>query len=234
MDGGRAVKKGVLSGVGVGPGDPQLLTLKAMRRIESCDVLAIPHRCAADCTAYGIACRAVPCAKDKPLLCIDLPMTHDRAARERAYETGADAICAALDAGKNVAFVTLGDPTVYSTFAYLSGRVERRGFSVEWIPGVPSFCAAAAELKEPLCTDRQALHIVPGGADAGDALALSGTKVFMKGALPTLLCALGEGGHAAKAVENCGMPEQRIYRGTDEIPADAGYYLVTIVKENQT
>ena len=135
---------GMFYGVGVGPGDPELLTLKAARLIRGCDVLAIPHRDPEKCFAYRIACGAVPEAKDKPILCVDMPMTHDKLLRETAYEAGAAAIVKELAAGRTVVFVTLGDPSVYSTFAYLAERIAKKGFDVQWVPGVPSFCAAAA------------------------------------------------------------------------------------------
>ncbi len=227
------MNRGILYGVGVGPGDPEFLTLKAARLLQTCDCVAIPHRSAKQCFAYRIACGAVKEAADKPVLCIDMPMTRDQKARERAYQAGADALCAALSEGKSVVFVTLGDPSVYSTFAYLAARVEAQGFAVEWVPGVPSFCASAAALKEPLCTDRGPLHILPGSANAEDALRLSGTKVFMKGELAPLLKALHHTNGEIEAVENCGTEQQRIYRNAAEIPMDAGYYLVTIVKEER-
>lgn len=222
---------GIVYGVGVGPGDPELLTIRAARLIRDCDVLAIPHRDPEKCFAYRIACGAVPEAKDKPVLCVDMPMTHDRTLREAAYETGAAAIAEELRDGRTVVFVTLGDPSVYSTFAYLADRVEKRGFAAEWVPGVPSFCAAAAALRAPLCTDREELHILPGSINVGNALAYPGTKIFMKGELNPLLDAIEKSGTSARAVENCGTENERVYRTAGEIPKDAGYYLVTIVKE---
>ena len=225
--------KGILYGVGVGPGDPELLTLKAARLIGACDVLAIPHGDPAQCFAYRIVCGAAPEAKDKPLLCIDMPMTRDAAARDAAYERGADAIAEKLEAGRTVVFVTLGDPSVYSTFAYLAERVQAKGYAVRRVPGVPSFCAAAAALGEPLCTDREELHLIPGGANAGRALDYPGTKVFMKGELPALLRAIRERGQEARAAENCGTENERIYGTASDIPEDAGYYLITIAKEKQ-
>jgi precorrin-2/cobalt-factor-2 C20-methyltransferase len=225
------MNKGILYGVGVGPGDPELLTRKAARIIRACDVIAIPHRDPDKCFAYAIATEAVREAKDKPVLCVDMPMTRDKTVREAAYEAGAEALKAVLSDGKDVVFVTLGDPSVYSTFAYLAAKVERGGYEVRWVPGVTSFCAAAAALKQPLCTDREQLHLIPGGANAEEALALSGTKAFMKGELLPLLNAIKERGYSAGAVENCGTENERVYRSEEEIPSDAGYYLVTIVKE---
>ena len=137
------MKKGVLYGVGVGPGDPGLLTLKAVNLIKGCDIIAIPHRKAGECFAYRIAVKAVPEAKDKPVLHVDMPMTRDKALREAAYEAGSKAVADALSEGRNVVFLTLGDPSVYSTFAYLAPHIKNKGFEVVWVPGVTSFCASA-------------------------------------------------------------------------------------------
>lgn len=227
------MKKGVLYGVGVGPGDPGLLTLKAVNLIKSCDIIAIPHRKAGECFAYRIAVKAVPEAKDKPVLPVDMPMTRDKALREAAYEAGSKAVADALSEGRNVVFLTLGDPAVYSTFAYLAPHIKKKGFEVVWVPGVTSFCASAAALGSPLCSDREALHILPGGMNAKKALRLPGTKVFMKGELPMLLGEIKESGQEAQAVENCGIEDENIYETADAIPEDAGYYLVTIVKEKE-
>ena len=108
MDGGEGMKKGVLYGVGVGPGDPELLTIKAVNLIKECDILAIPQKKRGECTAYRIAVQAVPEAKDKPVLPIDMPMTRDKAVREAAYKVGAEVVIEALSAGKKVVFLTLG------------------------------------------------------------------------------------------------------------------------------
>lgn len=227
------MNKGIFYGVGVGPGDPELLTQKAVRLIKSCDAIAVPHKEKEKCFAYRIARGAVPEIREKPVLSVDMPMTHDAHVREAAYEAGADAIQSELEKGRTVVFLTLGDPSVYSTFAYLENRVAARGFETQWVPGVPSFCASAAALKVPLCTDREELHLIPGSAAAKDALGYSGTKVFMKGELRELLSALKASGADARAVENCGTENERVYRTVNEIPEDAGYYLVTIVKEKK-
>lgn len=82
---------------------------------------------------------------------------------------------------KTVVFLTLGDPTIYSTYWYVHKRVAARGYAAELVPGVPSFCAAAAAMGRALCEDGEMLHIIPathGRAEEG--LALSGSKVLMK------------------------------------------------------
>ncbi len=225
--------KGILYGVGVGPGDPELITMKAVRLIRACDVIAVPHKEKERCFALRIASAAVPEIEAKPILEIDMPMTRDRDLRERAYAEGASLLIRELDAGKTVVFLTLGDPMVYSTYGYLHARVCAKGYDAQLVPGVTSFCAASAALGETLCADREALHILPGGASAEEALHLSGTKVFMKGELSALKAAIAKRDLCVRAVENCGTPQQTVYADASALPDDASYYTVLIAKEKQ-
>lgn len=224
------MERGTLYGVGVGPGDPELMTLKAARTAQKCDLIAVPHKEAAKCTALKIALGAVPELAEKPLLPVDMPMTKDADALERAYRTGAARLEQELEAGKNVCFLTLGDPTVYSTYLYLHQRVQADGYPTVIVPGVPSFCAAAAALGIPLCENREQLHIIPGTYTPVEALGLSGVKVMMKNDLPTTLSALREQGCRTWMVENCGMENQHIYKTLEDIPENAGYFSLLIVK----
>ena len=138
--------KGTLYGVGVGPGDPELMTVKAIRMIRENDIIAVPGAEVKETVAYKIAVQAVPELADKELLPIYMPMTHDPKELEENHAKGAKALEACLDAGKNVVFLTLGDPCVYSTFSYLQHRVEADGYHTELVSGITSFCAAAARL----------------------------------------------------------------------------------------
>ena len=225
------MEKGTLYGVGVGPGDPELMTLKAVRIALQADVIALPHKDPAKCTAWGIARRAVPELERKPLLAVDMPMTKDPQRLQQAYRAGAEALMGELEQGRTVCFLTLGDPTVYSTYLYLHQRVAAAGYRTQIIPGVPSFCAAAAALGISLCENGQQLHIVPGTYTPTEALALPGVKVMMKNNLPETLSALRKGKKAAAMVENCGMENQHVYRALEEIPEDAGYFSLLIVKD---
>ena len=172
------MRKGKLYGVGVGPGNPELLTVKAVRVIQESDVVAVPRAGAGEQAALAIAAEYIG---DKPVLHCDMPMTRDRAARDASHDRAADTICALLDEGKTVAFLTLGDPSVYSTCWYVHRRVAARGYAVEMVPGVPSFCAAAAALGRALCEVDEMLHIIPASHGALDAaLDLPGGKVLMK------------------------------------------------------
>lgn len=225
------MEKGKLYGVGVGPGDPELMTLKALNIARMADVIAVPHKEPEKCTALNIALKALPELSRKTLLPIDMPMTKDREKLLRAYDAGAAALMEALDAGKTVCFLTLGDPTVYSTYLYLHERVAAAGYPAEIVPGVPSFCAAAAALGIPLCENGQQLHIIPGTYTPTQALDLPGVKVLMKNNLPATLPALRQSGAQAAMVENCGMENQHLYPTLEQIPEDAGYFSLLIVKE---
>lgn len=223
--------KGKLYGIGVGPGDPELLTLKAVRLLRECDIIAVPHRDQSKCFALRIAMGAVPELEEKPFLEVDMPMTMDPELLAQAYEFGTARLREQLDAGKTVGFLTLGDPTVYSTYCYLHERIAALGYDTEIVPGVTSFCAAAAALNIPLCENRQEVHIIPGTYRPTEALNYSGVKVFMKNNIPETLAAARQRGLSVRMVENCGTKDQRVYRSIEEIPEDAGYYSVILVKE---
>ena len=115
------MNKGVLYGVGVGPGDPELMTVKAVRIIREADVVAVPD----GQTARGIAAEYLD---GKEILSCPMPMLRDKALLAQKHDEAADTICALLDEGKTVAFLTLGDPTVYSTYIYVHKRVLARGY----------------------------------------------------------------------------------------------------------
>lgn len=230
------MSKGTLYGVGVGPGDPELMTAKAIRLLRECDVVAAPLSTGGRQTALDIAAPYIK--KDKPVRLFDMPMTHDKAARNASHDAAADAVCALLDEGKTVVFLTLGDPTVYSTYWYVHKRVAARGYAAELVPGVPSFCAAAAAMGRALCEDGEMLHIIPathGRAEAG--LALSGSKVLMKTgksvlAVRELLRQRGELANAA-LIERVGMEGQRLVEDLDEITEPSGYFSIILVKEER-
>ena len=104
--------KGTLFGLGVGPGDPELMTLKAVRMIRENEVIAVPGADVRETVAYKIAVQAVPELADKELLPIYMPMTHDAEELELNHAKGAKTLESYLDQGKNIVFVTLGYPGV--------------------------------------------------------------------------------------------------------------------------
>jgi precorrin-2/cobalt-factor-2 C20-methyltransferase len=238
--------KGKFTGVGVGPGDPELLTLKALHAIQKSDVIAIPvsdstleepsekadQKYAGQCTAFQIVKQVYPEIENKELIFLPMPMIKDRKKLMQIHDKDAEFTGEKLNQGKNVAFLTIGDPGIYSTCMYVHKRVKRMGYETELIPGIPSFCAAAARLDISLSENRDELHIIPASYGVEESIRLSGTKVFMKSGrkMAEVRRFLLENGLEAKMVENCGMDSEKLSLSTEEIPEQAGYYSLLIVK----
>lgn len=227
--------RGILYGLGVGPGDPELLTVKAVRILREADVIAVPDKGAGERTALNIVKDYV---EGKPLLTCVTPMVRDQQVLDQAHDAIADDICALLDQGKTVAFITLGDPTVYSTYLYVHRRVLRRGYEALLVPGVPSFCAVAARLNTSLCEGSERLLIVPAShKDVEDCLDVDANLVFMKagreiGALKERLAARGLL-EKASLVANCGMDSEQVWKKFADLPENSGYFSVVLVKRGE-
>lgn len=230
------VKKGTLYGVSVGPGDPELMTLKAVRCIEQCPVLAAPQTAAGRMLALDIAKGAVD-VSGKIILPLHFAMSRDSEVLKASHAAAADAVRAHLDAGRDVALLNLGDVSIYATYGYLEEILTAQGYAAVRIAGVPSFCAAAARLGQSLTGGmEQPLTIAPG-RHLEQVLAAPGAKVLMKTGrhLPKTLDALRERGLLANSamVCNCGLPDEAVFPTlTDYDPAqDAGYFATILVKE---
>ncbi|MBR1408525.1 MAG: precorrin-2 C(20)-methyltransferase [Clostridia bacterium] len=226
---------GKLYCIGVGPGDPELLTLKAVRLIRSCPALALPAADPQKCVAYQIILKVLPEAAQKQLLPLDLPMKEDPGLLREKHLTAARAVAEVIHAGKDVAFLTLGDPTLYCTFSYLQPLLSAMGITMEYVSGVSSFCAAAARLKVPLVRGREALHVIPAlsGAVPADS---SGAQVLLKAGknMDAVKALMKQSTGSVFVVENCGMENEHIYRSADELPEKTGYLtLVLKLPENR-
>lgn len=224
---------GKLYGIGVGPGDPEYMTLKAVRIIEECDVIAVPGRKVEESVAFQIAAGACSRLSDKTCIAIPMPMTKDREILEQSHREGAKLLALHLDQNKKVAFLTLGDPTVYSTYWYLHHILEKEGYETEIVSGIPSFCAVAAKLNTALVESAEPLHIYPASYAIEEAMQLSGTKVFMKSGkkLGDVKEQLLRSDAQVRMIENCGMPNEKIYNSANEIPETGSYYTLIIAKE---
>ena len=225
--------KGIAYGVGVGPGDPEYMTLKAVRLIRENEVIAVPGKEPKETVAYQIAVQAVPELAQKELVPIYMPMVKDRQLIDQEHRKGAEIIKAYLDQGRNLVFLTLGDPTIYCTFSYLQHYLEAEGYPVELVSGITSFCAAAARLNLPLAEWDEPIHIVPAVQKTEDRLEQEGSYVLMKSAshMREVKALLKASGRSVSAVVNCGMENEAIYRSADDIPDDAGYFSLIIAKE---
>ena len=224
---------GILYGVGVGPGDPELMTLKAVRLIRENEVIAVPGKVPQETTAYKIAVQAAPELEQKELLPIYMPMVMDKKEQEKNHREGAAKIEAVLDEGKNVIFLTLGDPTIYSTFSYIQHLVEPDGYTIELVIGITSFCAAAAALKTSLAEWTEPLHVIPAVHRLDSVPDQPGNYVLMKSGskMREVKNILAQTGREICMAENCGMPDEKLYRSLEEIPDDAGYFSLIIAKE---
>ena len=229
--------QGKLYGVGVGPGDPELLTLKALRLIKENEVIAVPGKDIRASVAYQIVKGAYEDLDKKTLIPVAMPMTKDPQVLKANHDKAADQVESYLKEGKNVVFLTLGDTTVYSTYLYVHKRILERGYEAEIVSGITSFCAVAARLNMGLVEADQPLHVIPAtykAQEMDEILQLPGTKVLMKTGkkMKQVKESIEKSGQKAVMIENCGMPSEKIYRSAEEIPEDSGYYSLIIVKEN--
>jgi precorrin-2/cobalt-factor-2 C20-methyltransferase len=148
-----------LFGIGVGPGDSELITVKATKMINNLDILYTPiaHN-GMKSTALRIA---TPYLNDSTEIKErHFPMTRNVQEREKSWHEIAKDVVTDVQAGKDVGFLTLGDPSVYSTFSYIQKIVEEQ-IDVEIIAGISSFSQIAATLKQPLMLDEESLTVVP-------------------------------------------------------------------------
>ena len=227
--------KGKLYGIGVGPGDPKLITYKAVERIGLTPVIAVPTTGEKRQIAFEIV---APYLSHQEIISCYMPMTRNKEVLSLSHKSCADQIQRYLEEGKDVAFLTLGDPTVYSTYIYIHKHIVSRGYEAHIIPGVPSFCAVAARLGSALCEEGEMLHIIPASYEGTEiALELKGNKVLMKTgkSLKKVITLLKEKGLFEKAqmVSCCGMKEEKIYPTLENVEHENSYFSVVVVKEDK-
>lgn len=213
---------GTFYGVSVGPGNPELLTLQAVRLLRQCPVLAAPQTASGQMLALDIARRALGSELDcKTILPLQFAMSQDAAVLRASHETAASAVRPFLDAGQDVAMLNLGDVSIYATFGYLQEILQAQGYATAMAAGVPSFCAAAARLNQPLTGGMDAPLTIAPGSRADEVL----DTLDAHGALSrsALVC-------------SCGLPDETIFPdlSTARPPQDgskAGYFATVLVKE---
>ena len=227
--------KGIAYGVGVGPGDPEYMTLKAIKLIKENEVIALPGKEPKETVAYKIAVQVVPELADKILVPVYMPMTMDLNVQKENHRKGAKVIEDYLEIGKNVVYLTLGDPTIYCTFSYLQKIIEEDGYETALVSGITSFCAAAARLNIPIVEWNEPMHVIPAVHKLGDALDEAGNYVLMKSGshMKDVKEILRSSGKDVNMVQDCGMETEQVYRSVDEIPDDAGYFALIIAKDKK-
>ncbi|UWQ22313.1 precorrin-2 C(20)-methyltransferase [Jannaschia sp. W003] len=221
---------GTLHGVGLGPGAPDLLTLRAARVIERAEVVAYPSLAGGDSLARVIAAALIP--KNAQEIRIDVPMTRAREPAQQAYDVGAEAIAAALDAGLDVVCLCEGDPLFYGSFMYLHARLAPR-YRVEVVPGVTSLTACAAAAAQPLAARNDTLVVLPGPLpdDALRAhLRAADTVAILKVGrhLPRLRALVASEGLQGTYVERATTGAERVLPLADA-PDEAPYFSTILV-----
>ncbi|MGM7635124.1 precorrin-2 C(20)-methyltransferase [Bacillus sp. Hm123] len=154
---------GILYGVGAGPGDPELITVKAFRALQECPVIAYPKKRKGSKSYARKIIDAYVNPAEKEMLGLVFPMTKDPVILEREWSNTADLVWEKLQEGKDVAFITEGDPLLYSTFIHMMNVMKERYGDVPMkiIPGISSINGAAARLSLPLADGDDIVAIVP-------------------------------------------------------------------------
>lgn len=223
---------GVLYGLGIGPGDPELMTLKAARLLGEVDVVAYPQAPGRQSLARKIAAAHLTGAAEE--LAFDVPMAVDRAPAQAAYEAAAARIAAHLEAGRSVAVLCEGDPLFYGSFMYLNARLAGR-FSVEIVPGVTSVGAASARLGKGLIARDECLSVISATspeAEISAVLEASASVAILKVGrhLDKVKRLVAAADLSAKAsyVERASMAEERVLP-LSEAPEKAPYFSMILV-----
>ena len=226
---------GTFYGIGVGPGDPELLTVKAIDALKKIDVLIAPKtEKKSDSVALSIA---QPYLKPSvEILYRTFPMVKDFAAETAVFEAHKDEILKLLRGGLNVGFATLGDPMFYSTYIYIFKLLEPCGVPIVTVPGVPAFLAIAAQIGRPLASGNDILTIIPATADlaaVNDALTRADSTVLMKvyKNFAEIVDALTAHGMTDEAVlvSRCGLDDEKIITDLAAHKDERLNYLSTIL-----
>lgn len=236
---------GTLYGIGVGPGDPEYMTLKSVRLIEKCKVLVLPGASKDECYAYKIVKQVLPSIDEKVLLFLPFPMIKDKTELKKSHDRIYEIIEENLEK-EDVAFLTIGDPSIYSTYNYIQERVLKSGKRAEMISGIPSFCAVAARLGIPLASNKEEIRIIPGSYQLDrweeesfrteEGTTSEKTCIYMKSGkrLKELIGYLEKESQNKQmeiyGVSNCGLSDEKVYRSLAQIKeAELEKYLTIII-----
>ncbi len=239
MAGNRLRPTGIFYGIGVGPGDPELLTMKAIHAMEQVDVLIAPKTEKKE-GSVALSIAEPYLKEDVEIVYQVFPMVKNFSDSTEAWEQNKQEILELLQQGKHVAFLTLGDPMFYSTYIYIYRLLEQEDVQIETIPGVPAFAAIGSRLGYPIVEGNDVLSIIPATADpekVEKALSVSDNVVMMKvyhnfSEMVDLLERHHMAEHAVM-VSRCGLEDER---RIDDIRAhreDEVNYLSTILTRRQ-
>jgi precorrin-2/cobalt-factor-2 C20-methyltransferase len=234
-------KNGILYGIGVGPGDPELITMKAAKILTKVDVVfAAASTKNHHSLAVNIARQHIP--ESTRVMMLRFPMTKDQTITKKAWQAHSETIINELEKGNNVAFLTLGDAMTYSTFGYIMKYVQAHAphLKIKVVPGITSYQAAAACLNTPLVEGEESLMVV-SGAEGGDRLRTLAGKpenvVFLKAYrnVKDISDAIDETGmyNNSVGVKNCSHPDQEVIKDIKELAEQSPNYWTLIIAKQK-
>jgi len=240
---------GKFIGIGVGPGDPELITIKAVKALQTADIVCIPKANVDKASlAVTMVKQILEERKVKPeILELIFPMTKDDISNQELWDKNANIIAQKVNNGKTVVFITLGDPMFYSTFIYLYQSLQKRypSLLLEIIPGVSAFNACAASARIPLAEKEELITVIPSGLDENlveEAAKYSENLVFIKCAyrLKELIPILERAGFKENStialIRRCSMPNETVTVGrlcdASSWDISEDYFTIAIVKKN--
>ncbi len=235
-------KTGILFGIGVGPGDPELITLKATKILNQVDtVFAAASTKNNHSLAVNIAERHIP--ENTKVKMLRFPMTRDKNETRKAWRKHAQTIIEEIERGKNVAFLTLGDAMTYSTFGYIIRHIQDLApdIEIQTVPGITSYQAAAASLNMPLVEGEESLMVVSGATGGNRLRELEGKPenvVFLKAYrnIKDIKAAIDEIGKypSSVGVKNCSHPNEEIIADIEELGERVPDYWTLIIAKQHT
>ena len=227
---------GVFYGIGVGPGDPELLTVKAIRAMENVDVLIAPKTEKKE-GSVALSIARPYLKKDVKIVYQVFPMVKGFAENSAdAWEANKQEILALLREGKNVAFLTLGDPMFFSTYIYVFRLLEHEDIEIQTIPGIPAFAAIGSQMGYPIVEGDDVLSIIPATAapekvekavQAADNVVLM--KVYKNFGEVTDMLSRNKMAKQAVLVSRAGLPDERVINDIEAHKEEKLNYLSTIL-----
>ena len=227
--------QGIFYGVGVGPGDPELLTVKAINTIKNSDIIIAPKTEKKD-DSLALSIAKPYLNENTEVICQTFPMIKNFEDSPSVFEEIKNNILSFLNAGKNVTFLTLGDPMFYSTYVYIFRLLKDMNVKIVTVPGVPSFLAISSYINKPLVYGDDILTVIPATADSKkilDALNCSDVAVLMKvyknfDAIVDML-KTKDMTEKSVLVSRCGLNDEKIITNIEEHKSEKINYLSTIL-----
>ena len=234
-----SISMGTFFGVGVGPGDPELLTVKAINALKISTVIIAPKTEKKE-TSVALSIARPYLNSGVKIVYQTFPMVPDFEESHKIFVQNKDEILNFLQTGENVAFLTLGDPMFYSTYIYVFRLLKNSNVKIETIPGIPAFLAISSYIGKPLSFGDDILTVIPATATRSkiiNALKFSDTTVLMKvyKNFDKIIDMLKENRFSDEAVlvSRCGLDDEKIIYNLEEYKSEKLNYLSTILTQRK-